>query len=275
MLWADKRALEHRVRVNMLQIRERELQFYSANLQSIGLQAAFLAGFLYPAIIYIVIPEGKDEILVTVYLCVTATAFGLHMLALVNAMMCAMLAPGLALRGPDGAMHRALDDLLQEYRLTFFLFVLGIVAYGVSSVLLCFVLFTWCGERARARAHHAPAGPPPAARLRRPGTRSRRTAALATALVAFYFAVLGYTEFSRVYKRFKLPPRLFITGRFDTDQAAYEASITAADLRGANLRHAAQQTVVESWQQYLNPTQYSRAYLDRKLGPVAQGGPGY
>lgn len=143
MLWADKRALEQRVRVDMLQIRERELEFYSANLQSIGLQAGIFAGFLYPAIIYIVIPEGKNDTLITAYLCVAAMAFGLHMLALVNSMMCAMLAPGLALRGPNGAMHKALDDMLEEYRLTFFLFVLGIIAYGVAALLLCFVLFTW------------------------------------------------------------------------------------------------------------------------------------
>ncbi|KAG8462485.1 hypothetical protein KFE25_010310 [Diacronema lutheri] len=235
MLWADKRALEQRLRVDMIGIRERELDFYSANLQAIGLQAGIFASFLYPAIIYIVIPEGKNDTLITAYLCLTAMAFGLHMLAVVNSMMCAMLAPGLALRGPNGAVHRALDDMLEEYRLTFFLFVLGILAYGLSAVLLCFVIFTW-------------------------------TVALTTALVAIYFFVLGYFEFARVYSRFKLPPALFITGRFDTDQAAYEVSITAADLRSANAAHAARQTVTQGWQQYLNPAGYSRAYTEAKRG---------
>jgi len=281
MLWADKRALEQRLRVDMIGIRERELDFYSANLQAIGLQAGIFASFLYPAIIYIVIPEGKNDTLITAYLCLTAMAFGLHMLAVVNSMMCAMLAPGLALRGPNGAVHRALDDMLEEYRLTFFLFVLGILAYGLSAVLLCFVIFTWCAApRAPARAVCVSAACRTARAsrcrwlTRRHATASslacvacaRRTVALTTALVAIYFFVLGYFEFARVYSRFKLPPALFITGRFDTDQAAYEVSITAADLRSANAAHAARQTVTQGWQQYLNPAGYSRAYTEAKRG---------
>jgi len=143
MLWADKRALEQRVKVDMIGIREQELKFYTVNLQSIGMQSALLAGYLYPAIIYIVIPQGKNTTLVTAYLCLTASAFGLHMIAVINAMMCSMLAPGLALRGPDGSMHRAVDAMLEEYRLTFFFFYLGVIAFFFSAMLLCFVLFEW------------------------------------------------------------------------------------------------------------------------------------
>lgn len=94
-------------------------------------------------------------------------------------------------------------------------------------------------------------------------------------MISLYFFVLGYLEFSRVYQRFKLPPTLFITGRFDTDQAAYEVAITAADLRGANAQHAAQQTVTEGWQQYINPTRYSRNFLEEKHGLSAEVEPGY
>lgn len=85
-------------------------------------------------------------------------------------------------------------------------------------------------------------------------------------MVSLYFGVLGYFEFTRVYQRFKLPPTLFITGRFDTDQAAYEVAITAADLRGANAQHAAQQTVTEGWQQYVNPARYARNWQQSQQG---------
>ena len=40
-----------------------------------------------------------------------------------------MLGPGLALRGPDGSMHRAVDGLMLEYRLTFLFFTMGAHAW--------------------------------------------------------------------------------------------------------------------------------------------------
>lgn len=39
--------------------------------------------------------------------------------------MCAMLGPGLALRGPEGSMHKAVDGLTIEYRICFLFFAAG------------------------------------------------------------------------------------------------------------------------------------------------------
>ena len=36
-----------------------------------------------------------------------------------------MLGPGLALRGPDGSMHTAVDGMMVEYRVCFLFFVIG------------------------------------------------------------------------------------------------------------------------------------------------------
>lgn len=47
MLYADKRALETNLKVSLLAIREKELNYYSQNCLAVGTQAALLAGFAY------------------------------------------------------------------------------------------------------------------------------------------------------------------------------------------------------------------------------------
>jgi hypothetical protein len=47
MLYADKRALETNLKVSLLQIREKELNFYTQNCLAVGTQSALLAGFAY------------------------------------------------------------------------------------------------------------------------------------------------------------------------------------------------------------------------------------
>lgn len=143
MLAADKRALEQNLKVNLLKIREKELRFYTDNCVAIGTQASLLSGFAYSGLIQIVIPEGRNNTLITAYLCVTVTAMGLELIAVINAMLCSMLGPGLALRGPDGSMHKAVDEMLEEYRLTFFFFGVGLVAFHFSAILFAWVEFIW------------------------------------------------------------------------------------------------------------------------------------
>ena len=47
MLWADKRALETDLKVQLLQIRERELEFYVRNTLTICVVATIILGFSY------------------------------------------------------------------------------------------------------------------------------------------------------------------------------------------------------------------------------------
>ena len=47
MLWADKRALETNLKVQLLQIRERELEFYVRNTLTICVVATIILGFSY------------------------------------------------------------------------------------------------------------------------------------------------------------------------------------------------------------------------------------
>lgn len=267
MLAADKRALEQNLKVNLLKIREKELRFYTDNCVAIGTQASLLSGFAYSGLIQIVIPEGKNDTLITAYLCVTVTAMGLELIAVINAMLCSMLGPGLALRGPDGSMHKAVDEMLQEYRLTFFFFGIGLVAFHFSAILFAWVEFIWSARRAARAAPRDAAWAPDMPRAA-PSRPARRTVALAMSavLVLFLYGMLHY--FLRIYARFKVPPSLMITGRFDTDSSVYETTITAADLRTANAAHNSEQTVKAQVREYLYPISYAQGVLAEKHGPA-------
>lgn len=104
-----------RAQVSLLKIREKELQFYTQNCIAIGTQAALLSGFAYNGIIQVDIPEESSDVLKALYLCVTTAAMGFELIAVLNSTLCSMLGPGLALRGPDGSMHRAVDGLMLEW----------------------------------------------------------------------------------------------------------------------------------------------------------------
>lgn len=75
-----------------------------------------LAGFAYNGIIQVDIPTGSSEFVKGLWLVTSIFAMGFEMICLVNTSFCVMFGPGLALRGPDGSMHAAVDGLMLEYR---------------------------------------------------------------------------------------------------------------------------------------------------------------
>ena len=198
MLYADKRALETNLQVSLLKIREKELQFYTQNCIAIGTQAALLSGFAYNGIIQVDIPEESSDVLKALYLCVTTAAMGFELIAVLNSTLCSMLGPGLALRGPDGSMHRAVDGLMLEYRLTFLFFTLGLIAFHLSALLFAWLEFSW-----------------PVA------------LAMTVALLMFVYGMWRY--FRRIYQRFALESDRYITGKFEFGEVAGGKPTCAAD----------------------------------------------
>ena len=216
MLFADKRALETNLQVSLLKIREKELrepprcailaagtcrtlqcktahraalpraaaEFYTQNCIAIGTQAALLSGFAYNGIIQVDIPSDSSDWLKTLYLTVTTAAMGFELIAVLNSTLCSMLGPGLALRGPDGSMHRAVDGLMLEYRLTFVFFSMGLVAFHLSALIFAWLEFSM-----------------PVA------------LAMTMALLMFVYGMFRYAV--RIYMRFALSTDRMVTGKFE------------------------------------------------------------
>jgi len=108
---------------------------------------------------------------------------------------------------------------------------------------------------------------PPRVRVLPFAAAARRTVAVVTLVVTLYFFYVMYNEFIRVYFRFRVPPTLLITGKFDTDAAYFEMGISAADLRGANDAHSAQQSIRQQMREFLVPLSYAQAYMEELNGP--------
>ena len=83
------------------------------------------------------------QVIQTLYLVVTTLIMGLELLTVVNATLCAILGPGLALRGPDGSMHNAVNGMMTHYKFTFACFTAGLLCFHISALLYAWMQFDW------------------------------------------------------------------------------------------------------------------------------------
>ena len=107
----------------------------SQNCLAVGTQAALLAGFAYSGLTQVAIPLDSEYVLKLLYLLVTTTAMCLELIAVMNTTLLSMMGPGLALRGPDGSMHPAVDGMIVEYQYAYVNFVLGLIFFHFGQTL--------------------------------------------------------------------------------------------------------------------------------------------
>jgi hypothetical protein len=176
-----------------------ELGYFYNACNQIATQSALLAGFCYSGLTYLTYVDGDIcerscseltyPLAVTLAMCAPTSARagsrlrllrghacdliadapahllrrGFSMLALWQATLAAMFAPGLALRGPPGSMDMAVNQLMEEYQGAMRLFVLSLFFFMTTAIL-------WCARRgaaaavpgSRSRAHTATLPAPPA-----------------------------------------------------------------------------------------------------------------
>ena len=134
------------------QIEERELNYYTNNALTVGTQAALLAGFAFTGIIEapwdyfndIPVPPSLQAF------CIISQVLGMlfEILAIVKSVQISILGPGLALRGSEGSMTRALSVMRHEQRRLHWEFYIGLIFFFFAT-----------GTRARTPARprgHAP-----------------------------------------------------------------------------------------------------------------------
>lgn len=199
MLYADKRALVTTLKVRMLQIREKELTYYSQNCLAVGTQAALLAGFSYSGLTQVAVPLEADYVLKLLYLLITTSAMCLELLAVMNTTLLSMMGPGLALRGPDGSVHPAVEGMIAEYQQAYLCFVLGLICFHFSAVLFGWLMFSWFVA-----------------------------SCVSSCTLGSLYLLLRFA--SRVYIRFRLDSSQVVSGKFTTDDATHPASRTWAEM---------------------------------------------
>mmetsp|Transcript_3083 Transcript_3083/g.5437 ORF Transcript_3083/g.5437 Transcript_3083/m.5437 type:complete len:336 (+) Transcript_3083:146-1153(+) len=144
MLAANKQALEASLKQSSMEIRNKELLFFNQNNAALATQAALLAGFSYSGLSITVAGDGnRATVLRLLYYFFTTCALGFELLTLINATFCNMFGPGLALRGPDGSMQRAVDGMNVERIYTFWFFCVGMACFHFSGMFVAWLRFKW------------------------------------------------------------------------------------------------------------------------------------
>ena len=176
------------------------------NCLAVLTQAALLAGFAYSGLTQVAIPLDAEYVLKLLYLLVTTTAMCLELIAVMNCTLLSMMGPGLALRGPDGSMHPAVDGMMEEYQSAYLCFVLGLIAFHFSAALFGWLMFNWVVS-----------------------------SFVSASVIGSLYLLVRYA--SRVYARFRLPPEEVITGRFSGEEVRHSPE---GERPLAALRHASQ-----------------------------------
>ena len=145
--------LQTQLKLSLVQIEERELIYFTENSYNIGTQAALLSGFAFAALMQaatVVADYNNDKfdadtvhgnIIQASWAGVTVLAMLFEIMALVKATQLAITGPGLALRGPEGSMTRAISVMRIEYRAIGQLFYIGLFFTLISSGIFAFIIF--------------------------------------------------------------------------------------------------------------------------------------
>ena len=149
----------------------------------------------------------------------------LELMTVGGSMIAAIYGPGLALRGPDGSMHRAVDGLLVEYKLAFLIFSLGLSFFITSSFLFVCLQFHWF-------------------------------ISLLVGGGILYFAYDLWVYWLFLYRRFGLTE--IVTGRFDFDASAAPADEDPAAAERKRVQDSERRKAEEQRQQQQQAAQRQR-----------------
>ena len=142
MLLADKAETQATLKKELILIEERELKYYVGCCDAIGTQAAFIGVCAFTALSsrrglgdsLSPSDEGEPWLAIIAWLMCLIVML-LEMICVVKAIQLSILTAGLALRGPEGSMSRALVVMRSEYRRVHGIFYGGLVLFLLSAAL--------------------------------------------------------------------------------------------------------------------------------------------
>jgi len=146
MLLADKHDLQQRLKLQILQIEEKELQHYTTNANSLGTQAALLAGFAFTTLIEAPWSDMLDDSpkwLVLMAVCCDVVAMIFQVMATLKSVQLSILGPKLALRGPDGSMKRAVLAMRRQEIIMHWYFYAGLCVFHPAATFTVWAMFPW------------------------------------------------------------------------------------------------------------------------------------
>mmetsp|Transcript_13954 Transcript_13954/g.44318 ORF Transcript_13954/g.44318 Transcript_13954/m.44318 type:complete len:212 (-) Transcript_13954:37-672(-) len=134
MLAADKLVLQSEIRKNSVHLKSKELQLHNENFQTVGTQAAVLAGFAVVALVELEVPETCWWPLAMCFNLFTMMSLAANLRCVSYTAMVQVWGCTLAMRGPDGSMFKAVEGMYKERKQIFSSFGMGIIATHFSGI---------------------------------------------------------------------------------------------------------------------------------------------
>eukprot|EP01065_Artemidia_motanka_P026182 TRINITY_DN31103_c0_g1_i1.p1 TRINITY_DN31103_c0_g1~~TRINITY_DN31103_c0_g1_i1.p1 ORF type:complete len:235 (+),score=62.88 TRINITY_DN31103_c0_g1_i1:147-851(+) len=147
MLAADKLLLESTVKQSAISLKEKEFSLHHGNFNTVGTQAAVLAGFTVTSLIEIHIEAGTPRWLQLAYFAATVGSLGANIMCLACTTFLSVWGTSLGVRGPDGSMARAVSGMYELRKQVFTCF-----GAGLTLLLLSAVLGSWITMHTEAAA---------------------------------------------------------------------------------------------------------------------------
>ena len=113
MLAADKLLLQSNVKQRSIELREKELKLFNSNFSAVGTQAAIMAGFTLTSFVEIDLPPEKHLAKALLHFFVT-TSICINFVTVAMVTFVTVWGGGKALRGQDGSMDYAVDEMNNE-----------------------------------------------------------------------------------------------------------------------------------------------------------------
>ena len=141
MLAADKLLLRSKIAQRSVVLKEKEFGLHHGNFRNVGTQAAVMAGFSVTALIEFGPPEGGSRALKFFFYLTMMLSLAANVLCVANTTLLSVWGTGLAMRGPNGSMIRAVDGMYRLRRDVFVLMSVGMVSSLLMGIFGAWILF--------------------------------------------------------------------------------------------------------------------------------------
>lgn len=137
MLAADKLLLQGEVKQRSISLREKELKLFNSNFSAVGTQSAIMAGFTLTSFVEIDLPQNRQYAKSLLHFFITSSIC-VNFVCVSMVTFVTVWGSGKALRGSDGSMDFAVDNMNHERT-----FIFACFAVGVLSTLGCLFGAAW------------------------------------------------------------------------------------------------------------------------------------
>jgi len=141
MIQANKGNVLANFHKESLGIRWKELEYFTMVFEKMSTVSGMLASFASSALM-LSVPRWESPFMVCLFLIFTGGALGFHLLVILISTLCCLWGPGKALRGDDSShVHDTINILEESQQTAMRFFVLGLLCYFVSSILVAWLFF--------------------------------------------------------------------------------------------------------------------------------------